>query len=83
MQLVAHSIQDAKSAFMLWQQEQQGWNNSKPPLYTFVAGTKLEEVIDTDEKKQWLRLNTSRGGQESDLCLPERSRNPLLPFAWL
>lgn len=68
MQLVAHSIQDAKSAFMLWQQEQQGWNNSKPPLYTFIAGTKLKEVVDTAEKKEWLRLNPSRVKSQVYVC---------------
>lgn len=68
MQLVAHSIQDAKSAFMLWQRQQQAWNNSKPPIYVFISGTKLKEVIATEEQKSWMRLNPKRLKSQIYVC---------------
>lgn len=72
MQLVAHSIQDAKSAFKLWQRQQQGRNNAKPLMYVFISGTKLKEVTATEEQKSWMR------GQKSWMRLdPKRLKSQI------
>ena len=63
MQLVAHSIQDAKSAFALWQFETQ-----TKFKYVIVSATKLSEVIDTEEKKAWLRREPNRAKSQIYVC---------------
>lgn len=63
MQLVAHSIQDAKSAFALWQ-----FKTQTKFRYTIVSATKLSEVIDTEEKKSWLRREPDRVKSQIYVC---------------
>lgn len=68
MCIVAHSIQDAKSAFALWQRQTQNWTNAKPPLYKMISATKLGEIKESEEKKAWLRLNPDRAKSQIYVC---------------
>lgn len=69
MQLVAHSLQDVKSAFALWQLRTQNLNASHPEFrYVMVNAVKLKEIEDTQERKEWLRLNPSRVKSQIYVC---------------
>lgn len=63
MRLVAHSIQDAKSAFALWQ-----FRTMTKFKYVVVSATKLSEIIDVEEKKAWLRREPERAKSQIYVC---------------
>lgn len=68
--IVAHSIQDAKAAFGLWQlrTNPKFTNVDSPVRYTIVAAKKLGEVTASEKKKEWLRLHPDRVKSQIYVC---------------
>ncbi len=70
MNLVAHSIQDAKAAFSLWQFKMHPENiiNGDKPKFKIIAAAKLGEVIATESRKEWLRLHPEQVDRQIYVC---------------
>ena len=68
--LVAHSIQDAKAAFSLWQFNTHRENiiNGGRPKFKIVAAAKLAEVVATESRKKWLRLHPEQVRSQIYVC---------------